>query len=148
MEAPSGWVFGSTPRRAGYATTPVFAGAHSLRIGNLAALADVRSYSSAYQKVKIPANVTSAALTAQVWRGTQDSTGDRQEMLVLSPSYRLLRVLQRGLATDSGWQAWRFDLAGYKGQDIVVYANTYNDGDGRRSWMYLDDMHLTVCTRP
>ncbi len=147
METQAGWAIGSTPRRSAYATTPVFSGARSLYLGNAPALRDVRSYSSAYQRLRIPANAT-AVLTAQVWRGTQDSAGDRQEMLLLTPAYRLLRVLQRGLATDRSWQPWRFDLSGYAGQDVVIYVNTYNDGDGRRSWMAVDDMRLTVCTRP
>jgi bacillopeptidase F (M6 metalloprotease family) len=50
------------------------------------------------------------------------------------------------LGGDGAWQAARFDLTSHRGQTVVVYFNTYNDGDGRRSWMHVDDVRLDVCT--
>ena len=85
-------------------------------------------------------------MTGQVWRGSQDGFGDYQEILLLTTSYRQLRILQRGLAQDRGWQPVRYDLTAQAGQDVVLYLNAYNDGDGRRSWMYVDDVRLIVCT--
>jgi hypothetical protein len=145
METQQGWIFGSTARKPGYVTTPIVSGARSLRLGIEPATADYRSYSSAYQSVTIPANALSAVLTASIRRGTQDSKLDYQEILLLNPSFHVLRILQRSLGTDATWQPVRFDLAGYRGQSVVVYNNVYNDGNGRRSWMYVDDMQLTVC---
>jgi hypothetical protein len=146
MEAATGWSFGATARRADYVASPVFSGARSLRAGIVAPTADRRAYSSAYQRVTIPANAVSAVLTAQTWRGTADGSGDRQEILLLNTRYGLLRTLQRNLGGDSAWQSVRFDLTAYRGQSVVVYFNVYNDGDGRRSWMYVDDAALQVCT--
>jgi hypothetical protein len=146
MEAASGWRFGTTARPAGYVTGPVAEGARSLRTGIVLPTSDRRTYSTAYQSVSIPANASSAILTARLWRGTQDGAGDRQELLLLNSRYGLLRILQRGLGGDGAWQAARFDLTSHRGQTVVVYFNTYNDGDGRRSWMHVDDVRLDVCT--
>jgi len=145
METQLGWTFGSTARKPAYVTTPIVSGTRSLRLGIEPATADYHSYSSAYQRLTIPANATSAVLTASILRGTQDSRGDYQEILLLNPSFHVLRVLQHSLGTDATWQPVRFDLVAYRGQTVVVYNNTYNDGNGRRSWMYIDDMQLNVC---
>ena len=38
------------------------------------------------------------------------------------------------------------DLTPYRGQSLVLYFNVYNDGNGQRTWQYLDDVcHLHMC---
>lgn len=145
MEAAFGWTFGRTARPASYTDAAVFAGNHGLRTGIEPWTLDRRSHSSAYQSVAIPQDAASALLTAQIRRGTGDGTGDYQEILLLTPGYRLVRTLYRGLANDADWQTVRYDLTSLAGQTVVVYFNVYNDGDGRRTWMYADDVHLSVC---
>lgn len=147
MEAASGWTFGSTARPPAYVADPVAAGTRSLRTGILAPTADRAVYSSAYQRVAIPRNAVSATLVLRVKRGSDDSGGDRHEILLLNARLGALRTIERGLANDSEWQTVRFDLAAFAGQTVVVYVNTYNDGDGRRSWMFVDEAQVEVCTR-
>ncbi len=59
--------------------------------------------------------------------------GDVQEIMLLNTSYRPLRTLQRGIASDGTWEPVRYDLTAQAGQDVVIYLNVYNDGDGRRT---------------
>ena len=146
MEQNSGWSFGSTARRAAYSTAKAFAGARSMRNGIEPSTADRVSHSSAFQRVTIPAGVKSAVLTAHVWR-SGGSSGDYQEILLLNTSYRLVRTLWRGLTTDAAWQPLRYDVTNLAGQTLVLYLNVYNNGDGRRTWMYSDDVTLAVCTK-
>jgi hypothetical protein len=37
------------------------------------------------------------------------------------------------------------DLTSYRGQSLVLYFNTYNDGNSLRTWQYLDDVQIDVC---
>jgi hypothetical protein len=73
---------------------------------------------------------------------------DRQQMLILASDYS--RVLATVLATNDNTQTWTyksFDLTAFGGQTIVLYFDVCNDGrwDGKRSWMYVDDVQVNVC---
>ena len=147
MEASGGWTFEQTASRAGYVTGPAFAGRRSLRTGIEAGADDAVSHSPALQSVTIPAGVVSADLTGRVWHTTEDASGDRQEILLLDGSRRTLAVLHQTRTADETWQPLRLDLAAYAGKTVTIYVNTFNDGDGLPSAMYLDDLRLVVCTR-
>jgi len=80
-------------------------------------------------------------LEAGIW-----SAYDWQECLILSPSYGLLEVVMRQCSNRGTWGYWTHDLSAYRGQDIVIYFNVYNNGwGGRRTWMYLDDVSVLSC---
>jgi len=72
---------------------------------------------------------------------------DWQEMLLLDSSYRLLSggVVLRQVQNDGAWHQVTYDLSPYKGMTVVLYFNVINDGNGRRSWMYVDDVSVNVC---
>jgi hypothetical protein len=38
-----------------------------------------------------------------------------------------------------------FDVTGYRGQRLWIYATVVNDGFGGRAWMHLDDMSAQFC---
>jgi hypothetical protein len=72
---------------------------------------------------------------------------DWQEMLLLDTSYRLLSggVVLRQVRNDGVWRQVTYDLSPYRGMNIVLYFNAINDGNGRRTWMYVDDVSVNVC---
>ncbi|MBC7242882.1 MAG: hypothetical protein H5T60_10610, partial [Anaerolineae bacterium] len=52
------------------------------------------------------------------------------------------------LMTNSNAGVWlekTYDLLPWRGQDIWVHFEVRNDGDGARSWMYVDEVTVTVC---
>jgi hypothetical protein len=73
--------------------------------------------------------------------------GDWQEMLLLDANYRLLPggVVLRQVRNDGTWVQRTFDLSPFRGQTVVLYYNTINDGNGRRTWMYVDDVSVNLC---
>jgi hypothetical protein len=51
----------------------------------------------------------------------------------------------RQVQTDGQWRHMTFDLSPYRGRRIVLYFNVINDGNGQRTWMYLDDVSVNLC---
>jgi hypothetical protein len=72
---------------------------------------------------------------------------DWQEMLLLDENYRIVSggVVLRQVRNDGLWKQVTYDLSPYKGMTIVLYFNVINDGDGQRTWMYVDDVSINLC---
>ena len=68
-------------------------------------------------------------------------------MLLRPGSYQLLAVLGRWLENSNVWQSAAFDLSPYRGQDVVLYFEVYNDstGEAGRAWMFVDDVSVLAC---
>ncbi len=64
---------------------------------------------------------------------------DWQEILLLDSDYQWLATLQRGKSNDGAWTEFTYDLTPWRGETLVLYLNTRNDGSGGRTWMYVDD---------
>ncbi len=90
-----------------------------------------------------PADVLASRATGRQLR----ALGDWQEMLILDESYRLLSggVVLRQTRNDGLWRQVTYDLSPYRGLRIVLYFNVINDGDGKRTWMYVDDVSVNLC---
>ncbi|MBN1583751.1 MAG: immune inhibitor A, partial [Anaerolineae bacterium] len=89
---------------------------------------------------------------AQTIAGTQSDSQSRvqedwQEMLILDADYKLLSggVVLRQVRNDGTWMKKSYDLSPYKGMEIVLYFNVINDGNGKRTWMYVDDVSVNLC---
>lgn len=162
------WTLGRTPYQAGYTTQTSHTGLWSMRHGIEPGLPLKTSHSSVYQMVSIPADATEATLHFWWRRFTEETpayllkqplapedrlhlsalgySGDTQEVLVLhGVHWTVLKMLARVRLNEGVWVEERFDLSEFAGQRIVLYFNCYNDGYGGRTWMYLDDVSLTVC---
>jgi hypothetical protein len=144
-------------------------GEMSMRTGiNLAD--DVYSYSSAWQPVSIPNDAESADLTFYYRpqtseplamrllsnlvtttnnlfeAGLGDPLNDQQMALILNEDTTHDRTLMSVLSNSRTWTASPvFDLMDYKGETIWVAFTTYNDGDGNKTAMYVDEVVLEVC---
>jgi len=80
---------------------------------------------------------------------TQWSGYDFQECLILNSYYGLLAKVMRVNSNAQAWTKVTYDLGAYRGQTILLYFNVYNDGwGGERSWMYVDEVTVEVCTSP
>lgn len=175
FEWTGAWTLANTPRPANYTTDAAYAGARAMRLGVTSSTWDTYSHSSAYQRISIPAGATAPTLSFWYKAHTEDtvrtawkvedglgyepseiilgkeverkSEADWQEMLLLDTSYRLLSggVVLRQNRNDGVWMRATYDLSPYKGMDIVLYFNVINDGNGKRTWMYVDDVSVNLC---
>ncbi|MCO5211474.1 MAG: hypothetical protein M9936_17415 [Caldilinea sp.] len=146
FETSDGWVFGSTPAPGGFVTDPVLAGARAARLGIVPAATNLYAYSSAYQRVTLPAG---AQITLRYWERPGGATDgvDAREALVLNNSAGYLATLERAKTPgDDTWRQRSFDLSAYAGQRVIVYFNVYNDGRNGRAWNYLDSVEVLACT--
>lgn len=148
-----GWILGEDP------VPPVLSsekieGARSLLMGNPpgAGTRNTVTYSSARQLVSLPFNASTAAITWNHQSRSQEVAAlspsrwqDRQELILLEPSLDTKRILYRNRENVLAWQEETVDLTAFLGQTFYVYFNVFNDGDGNRTWMFLDNVQLIVC---
>jgi hypothetical protein len=168
FELNSDWTFPTLDSTAAYSTAQAHSGSRSARFGLLpSTTVSSRSvsapernllgelaptgatYSSGYQTVYIPSMATSAELSFWYRPGSQATSGDFQRVMLLDGNtYGLITKLMTVLESDDTWHHRTFDLTAYRGRSVVIYFEVYNDSTGTsgRTWMYLDDVSLQVCS--
>jgi hypothetical protein len=101
--------------------------------------------SSLYQTISIPSTATKATLTFYYWPATTDTiTYDWQEAQVQNTSGTMLAQIMKVCSNAMAWTPVTYDLTSYKGQTIRIYFNDHGDGYGDLTYMYLDDITVTV----
>jgi uncharacterized membrane protein len=101
--------------------------------------------SSIYQTITIPSTATKATLTFYYWPSTTDTiTYDWQEAQVQNTSGTMLAQIFKVCSNAMAWTPVTYDLTSYKGQTIRIYFNDHGDGFGDLTYMYLDDVTVTV----
>ncbi len=157
MEREGSWIFGWTPAMPRYVGTVSRGGLRSLQLGIPPESADLRSpsFSSARQAVRIPGNITTAQLRWWEYTKTEEAVdenpttrSDRQEVILLTSKGGTIRILSRVRRNNGAWQERVADLTEFNGRDLNVYFNVFNDANGSRTWMFLDDVTLDVCYPP
>ena len=153
LDGQSNWTVGASAVPPTLANQPS-GGALSLRLGNPpgSGTQNLQSYSSVRQPVQLPVGATSASLN---WRHLSRSqepatlspalASDRQELILMTSSLATEAILYRGRAENAAWESATIDLTPYLGGSYNLYFNVFNDGNGRRTWMFLDDVQLLVC---
>ena len=130
-------------------------GAWSLRLGNPpgSGTQNIVSYSSVRQLIQLPAGAGSASLRwSHLLRSQEAATtspslaSDRQELILLTSSLATEAILYRSRAESATWATETVDLTPYLGGSYYLYFNVYNDGNGQRTWMSLDDVQVHVCS--
>ncbi len=144
FEFDDGWIFGDTPVHGDYATEVVFNDQRSGRIGILPGEPDRYSFTSVWQEVTIPAEATSATLTAHIYPISEDNPGtDLQNILILNSSFKIIRTLSQTLSNSQTWEEHSYDLSDLSGQTIYVYFGIVNrGGTGKPTAMYVDNVSL------
>ncbi len=168
FESDGGWTFPSTASRADYSPAAAHTGRRSARLGLLptalvpAPAQPERSpagllapagatYSTAYQTIHLPNDADTLSLNFWYRPGAAASSGDWQSVLLLQPgSFGKVVELMRILANDAAWRSFTFDLRPYRGRDLVLYFEVYNDATvaAGRAWMYVDDVSILTCNNP
>ncbi len=150
FEQRNWWALGGGLLPAQYVTSPTHSGAWAVQSGNPANAASIQAYSTVRQTVTIPVNAASAVLTFWVWTITEANPGnDRQEALLLTPGASVLSVSPGAVwseLTNSGaYRSITVDVSGQRGRTMDLTFSVYNDGAGGRTWMFVDDVALTIC---
>ncbi|NOZ49510.1 MAG: zinc carboxypeptidase, partial [Chloroflexi bacterium] len=168
FEADSDWIMPGTPATARYSSEQAHQGLRSARLGLLpgASLDDSlqpattlwgekvpagAAYSTAYQTLSIPAQLHSATLSFWLYSGSEATGNDWQRVMLLKPgSFSKIREFMRVLENDQVWKQYQFDLTPYRGRDVVLTFEVYNNSTAAtgRTWMYGDDVSLQVCNAP
>ena len=119
-------------------------GTHSAQLGASMSPEPV-SDSALYQTVTIPSTATSATLDYYYSGVTTDTIAhDWQEAQIQDNSGRELAQVMKTCSNTLSWQHVTFNLIAYKGQTIRIYFNTHQNGNGKLTYMYVDDVSVTV----
>jgi hypothetical protein len=98
-----------------------------------------------YQAITIPSTATKATLTFWYWPATTDTiTYDWQEAQVQNTSGATLAQVMKVCSNAQAWTQVTYDLTSYKGQTVRIYFNDHQDGYGDLTYMYVDDVSVTV----
>ena len=146
------WIFGDTPVRPAYTSIQVHSGKRAVRLGVEPPAPDRHSFSS----IRQPIFISSQAITAQLrWWAyfrseeapspTVTDFQDRQEVILLNPDLSTNTVLSRVRLNSGAWQEQLLDLTNFTGKNLVLYFNVWNDGNGLRTWQFVDDVTISVC---
>ncbi len=156
FESDSAWIFGDSPVRGAFVSTVVHTPLRSVRLGIDPAAGSAGTDRVSYSSIRQPFVISPFASTAQLrwWQFNRTeeapapappASADRQEVILLQPELKTEVVLSRVRSNETAWTQQLIDLTSYRGQSLVLYFNTYNDGNGLRTWQYLDDVQIDVC---
>jgi hypothetical protein len=71
---------------------------------------------------------------------------DYQLVLILDRRYNILQRIVYSNRNDGTWIHQTADLRAYRGKRINLYFDVINNGRNGRTWMFVDDVSLQVCT--
>jgi hypothetical protein len=98
-----------------------------------------------YQTVTIPSGATAASLNFYYWGVCNDTvSNDWQEAQIQSATGTTLAQVMKVCNTSSAWTKVYFNLLPYVGQTIRIYFNDHGNGNGLLTYMYLDDVTVSV----
>lgn len=146
FEATTGWRMTPLRQFAGPVSDRVRDGKQAMRVGVVQG-ENIRNYATIWQQVEIPEHAVRAVLDIWVFPTSDETSGgaDRQEVRILDSHYRTLLSPLRGLQQGNEWQQVTIDLARFRGETVRIYVNVFNDGQGGRTALYVDSIHLTAC---
>ena len=125
----------------------------ALRTGIEEGGAQTSSYSSATQLVDVPSDASAMELSFWVYResvGDENDTADQHYAIIIDPwlnYYYLFFDTGYSETHRPEWMRLTFDesdLASYVGEQVQLHFETFNDGSGARSAMYIDDVSWLV----
>jgi hypothetical protein len=143
FDASGGWVIPITPAQARLTTAVVRSGPRSLQTGITPDMPNVYSYSSAEQRISIPAGQRA---TVSLWY-TIPAEGSSSDYgyLLLRAEDGLWHYLGTLRGQTAGWVRHEVDISSYVGQTVTLRVGMRNDGRDARMVMYVDDVSLEVC---
>lgn len=169
FEAKDAWIFPDTPATARYSNEQAHQGLRSARLGLLpGAQIDAAprpqqtlwgelaplgaAYSAVYQTISIPLDTYAVTLDFWHYAGSEENNNnDWQRVMLLKPgSFQKIKEFIRLREGEEVWKQLSFNLTAYRGRDVVLYFEVYNDSTGAtgRTWMYVDDVRVQSCNAP
>lgn len=156
FEVDGFWLFGDSPVLPAYISTVTRTPLRSMRLGIDPAMGGGVQNHKAFSSIRQPFQVPMTASIAQLrwWNfyrteeGQTDSPGiaeDKQQVVLLNPDLTTVAVLRSVRRNTGIWQEELVDLTPYRGRPLLLYFNVYNDGNGLRTWQYLDDVVVVAC---
>lgn len=126
----------------------VYSGTGALFVGLRSTDPDAApTYASAALRVRLPERVGSARL--RFVARTVGQPEDLRLVRLMNDDGAVVALGSEALPANSEWRAYAFDvgapLARLAGQAVRAYFGVYNDGDGQRSYLRLDDVSLVAC---
>ncbi len=156
------WIFGDVPVPGAYESIVVRTGLRAVRLGIDPALGPHVQHKESFSSIRQPFQISPFASTAQLtwWHFDRSEEApvdpvipamgpvDRQEVVLLYPDQSTARVLYQKRLNGGAWVQTTVDLTAFRGQPLLLYFNVFNDGNGLRTWQYLDDVEMIVCYPP
>jgi hypothetical protein len=143
FDGDGGWVIPETPVKARFTAAVARSAPRSLQVGITPDLTHEYSYSSAEQRLSIPAGYKA---TLRLWHNipAAGGSGDYGYLLFQTGdgTWRYLDTLREPTA---GWEPIEYDLSAYAGQTILLRVGMRNDGRSEPMVMYVDDVSLQAC---
>ena len=146
------WVFGETSIRPGFVSSPVQQGLRAVRMGPEPPAPDRHSFSSIRQPIFISPQATIAQLRWWAWSRSEEAAlanvtdfVDRQEVILLNPDLSTYAVLRRVRQNTNAYVEQFIDFTPYIGKNLLLYFNVWNDGNGLRTWEFVDNVTMRVC---
>jgi hypothetical protein len=140
------WYINPTTYLASYATEHVHEGQWAMRAG-IAWGSDIYSFSSFQQTLTLPQLDSDDRMYLSFWyyRMTGDNTGDRQYVLIMRSPDDFVYVMYNELGNEQQWLRWYdWSLKPWAGQTVTIRFGVLNDGDGKLTAMYIDDVKVNV----
>ena len=150
FETNGGWVIPNTSYPAGFVAQPVFQGARAMRTGIPNSWENRISSSWFYQEFVIPFNARSVVLKLHIYNqtgeGSISTSSDRQSVRLLNQSNQVIaNLIGPNLGNQRYWMFYQFDLRNFTGQALRLAFETYNDGIGSITLMFVDNVSLMIC---
>ena len=145
FETDESWTIANTPRKARYTDAVAYSGSRSMQLGIDNPAENAFSYSSAEQRLVIPAGQTAML---RFWYNVTDGggAGDYGYFLIRPDegAWRVLRILRD---PTGGWTELAVDVSHYAGSAFTLRLGMRNDGaiDGAAGVMYVDGLSLQGC---
>jgi YVTN family beta-propeller protein len=114
-----------------------------MRLG-IAAGDNIRTYSSIWQAIDVPADAPDPVLTFWYYAVSDDLVGDRQYALIQDEGGGLESVLS-DRSDEQVWTYREYSLAAFKGHSVRIYFGVFNDGEAGITSMYVDDVAVAFC---
>lgn len=156
FEVDGFWIFGDSPVQPAYVSNVVRTPLRSMRLGidpaMGAGIQNQKAFSSIRQPFQIPMTASIAQLrwwnfyrTEETQTDTPGIAEDKQQVVLLNPDLTTVAVLRSVRRNTGAWQEEMVDLTPYRGRPLLLYFNVYNDGNGLRTWQFLDDVRVYAC---
>ncbi len=154
------WIFGDDPVPAAYSGVEKHTGLRSVRMGIDPALGAYVQNKESFSSIRQPFQISNLASSATLtwWRLDRSEeapipdpgpAADRQDVILLHPDFSTAAILSRTRQNSGTWQQQPpVDLTSFRGRSLLLYFNVFNDGNGLRTWQFIDDVTLTVCFPP